>query len=124
MTFGTLAAVAAGGAIGATLRYLIHTGLTLWHGAESAWSTLAVNVVGSFCLGLAAALISHRVDHLPPFFMIGLLGAFTTFSTFALDATSLAEGRSMSIAALYIGLSVSLAIFAFVGGDLVGARLK
>ncbi|WOI52486.1 CrcB family protein [Parvularcula sp. LCG005] len=119
-----LLAIALGGAIGAVARYLSIRALSGWHGAEAAWSTLGVNVVGSFLLGLAAAVLAGRGGTMPPFVMVGLLGAFTTFSTFALDAVWFYEQRGLSLAALYVGLSVVLAIAAFVIGTGAGKALS
>ncbi len=116
MSLVTLSAVALGGAVGAVARYLVHQGLTLWHGAAAAWSTLAVNVTGSFLLGLAVATLMGRPGVLAPAVTVGLLGAFTTFSAFALDAVTLFKDRGIPVAALYVALSVSLSILAFVGG--------
>ncbi|MEM9420998.1 MAG: CrcB family protein, partial [Pseudomonadota bacterium] len=105
----TIFSVAIGGAVGAVTRFLVHRGMTLWHGADAAWSTLAVNVSGSFVLGAVAAALMERPSLLPgawaPAVTIGLLGAFTTFSTFALDAVTLFKDRGLGVAALYAGLS-------------------
>jgi CrcB protein len=109
-------AVAAGGAVGAVMRYAGHRALTAVHGAEAAWSTLAINVAGSFGLGLAAAYFASRQSLVGTLVMIGVLGAFTTFSTFALDAVTLFRERGATAAALYVGLSVVLALAAFIAG--------
>lgn len=118
MTFSTfhpsvMLAVAVGGAAGATLRYAVSTLLTEWHGAAAAWSTLVINVVGAFALGAFAAMLAGRTGPVPAFWMVGLCGAFTTFSTFALDALTLWRVQGPGLAALYVGLSVVLAIAAF-----------
>lgn len=116
MSIPTFIAVALGGALGATGRYYVHRGVSLWHGGEAAWSTLSINAVGSFLLGIAAAALAGRSGTLPPFLMVGVLGAFTTFSTFSMDAVTLFRDRGAGAAGLYIGLSVTLAIGAFVLG--------
>lgn len=123
MNIWTVLAVACGGAIGAVLRYTLHRGLTLIHGAESAWSTLLINGAGSFGLGLAASYFLGRYGALPHFVMIGLLGAFTTFSTFALDALVLFRDRGWGTAALYVGLSVFLSLGAAGLGLMAGRGL-
>lgn len=82
--------------------------------------TLIVNVAGSLLMGVAAAiLLSGANDQsvLPrTFFMTGLLGGFTTFSTFSLDAIGLLRVKAYGAALGYIGLSVSLSLIAFVCG--------
>ncbi|MEM9233343.1 MAG: CrcB family protein [Pseudomonadota bacterium] len=116
MNFTTFLAVGAGGAMGAMARYAVHHGLTAWHGAEAAWSTLGVNVAGSLALGFAAGLLSGREGAFSLFLMIGVLGAFTTFSTFAMDAVVLFKDRGTGMAALYMALSVGLSVAGFLAG--------
>lgn len=109
--------VALGGAGGALARYLTHCSLGAGGGWDGAWSTAIVNVAGAFALGVAAQLLADR----PGFallVMTGFLGAFTTFSTFAMDAVWLLRERGAVLAALYVGASVGLAILAFAGGAL------
>ena len=95
--------VALGGALGAVLRYFV---LLLW---PAPWGVLAVNVAGSFVIGLLA-------ERLPPplalFLITGVLGGFTTFSAFSLDALRLIEGGRPGTAALYVGGSVALSLLA------------
>ncbi|RFB01503.1 CrcB family protein [Parvularcula marina] len=119
MNMASLLAVGAGGAIGAMARYAVHRGLSAWHGAEAAWSTLGVNVAGSLALGLAAGLLSNKDSAVALFIMMGICGAFTTFSTFALDIVVLFRDRGIGIAALYMALSVSLSVMAFLLGLLM-----
>jgi CrcB protein len=106
--------VALGGALGASLRYAVvaWAGRTLGHGFP--WGTTIVNVAGSFVMGLAAVAMMERFPgswgRYGPFLMTGVLGGFTTFSAFSLDALFLIErGRSLA-AAGYIGGSVALSI--------------
>ena len=106
--------VAAGGAIGASLRWLIvrWSGHVLGH--DFPYGTLIVNVLGSLVMGVAAVAMMERFPgswgRLAPFLMTGVLGGFTTFSAFSLDALFLIErGRNLAAAA-YIGGSVALSI--------------
>lgn len=116
----SLLPIALGGAVGAVARALCQRALTTWHGSEAAWSTLAVNVAGSLLLGAAVAWFADRAGSpAGQFVMVGLLGAFTTFSTFALEAVSLFRDRGAGIAAAYVGLSVGLALLAFLAGMVV-----
>ncbi|HRN53537.1 MAG TPA: fluoride efflux transporter CrcB [Gemmatimonadaceae bacterium] len=106
--------VAGGGALGSLLRFAVGR---LLPSAPTAmpWSTLGINVLGSFALGLLAGASLARPDASPAlraFLGIGLLGGFTTFSTFSLETVTLAQSGSPARALLYITLSVSLAIAA------------
>ena len=87
--------------------------------------TLVVNVVGSFLLGLVVGLAEHFVIHpnLQPFLTIGLLGAFTTFSTFSFETMALLEVGSYSKALLNVGASVMLGLVAVLVGLVAGRAL-
>ncbi|CAN0602483.1 unnamed protein product, partial [Ectocarpus sp. 12 AP-2014] len=89
----TLASVALGGAIGASLRFLAGVGVLRLIGPSSfPVAILSVNVVGSFLMGVFVVLAAQRgLTHLSPFVMTGLLGGFTTFSAFSLEAVTLYE---------------------------------
>ncbi len=109
--------VALGGAIGAMLRY--GTGLAVLRLAGPGFplGVLAVNIVGSFLMGLFAVYAFHReMQHLNPLVMTGLFGGFTTFSAFSLEAFTLYERGQVTAAALYVGLSVVLSIAALILG--------
>jgi CrcB protein len=111
-----LLAVAAGGALGAVGRYLVMVQVGHWLGAAFPYSTLAVNVIGSFVLGLlveSAALAWSMTPELRAFLVVGMLGAFTTFSTFSMDVALHVERGDLGVAALYILASVALSIGAF-----------
>ena len=114
-----LLAVAAGGALGALARY----GVGVWSGRAFGhgfpWATLIVNISGSFVLGALIGYLGLK-GHLSPewraFLVVGVLGAFTTFSTFSLDATVLAQRGAAGPAILYVAASVAGALFAFWAG--------
>ena len=110
--------VAAGGAIGAVLRFLTVQGAVRLFGAGVPLGTFAVNVIGSFVMGLAAVWLIERVGgaRFAPFLMTGILGGFTTFSAFSLDAFYLFEDGRYGVAAVYVIGSVALAIGALVAG--------
>ena len=115
-----IAAVAAGGAIGAVLRYgvSLSVGAGLF-GIAGPFATLLVNIAGSGLMGcLAGAVAAGMV--LPEawrgFFAIGLLGALTTFSSFALDAGHLWQKQGMVMAGAYVMASVLLSLLAFGAG--------
>jgi CrcB protein len=85
---------------------------------------LLVNVLGSFLMGVFAVYSFHRgVQHLNPLVMTGLLGGFTTFSAFSLEAFTLYERGQIATAGLYVGLSVVLSLGALVLGVWVARGL-
>ncbi len=113
----TFLQVALGGAIGAVLRF--GTGLAMLRvtGPGFPLGVLSVNVVGSFLMGLFVVYSFHRdVQGLNPFVMTGILGGFTTFSAFSLEAFTLYERGEIISAGLYVALSVGLSIGALVLG--------
>lgn len=87
--------------------------------------TLVVNVAGSFFLGLAVGLAEHFVLHpnWQPFLTIGLLGAFTTFSTFSFETMALLEVGSSTKALLNVGASVLSGLVAVLAGLIAGRAL-
>ncbi|SMR81773.1 camphor resistance protein CrcB [Aliiroseovarius halocynthiae] len=109
--------VALGGALGASARYLTGTTVTrlLGHGFPA--GTMVVNIVGSFLMGvIVVALAKKGGQAAAPFLMTGLLGGFTTFSAFSLDAMTLLE-RGQPLAAMgYILGSVVISIVALMAG--------
>ncbi len=108
----TVSLVALGGAIGAALRYLSGIGVVRLLGhQEFPLAIIAVNVVGSFLMGVFVVAAAHRgLTHLSPFVMTGLLGGFTTFSAFSLETVTLIERGALGQAALYVALSVGLSV--------------
>ena len=112
----TLLQVALGGAIGAAARFGV--GVALFRpGAGFPAGVLAVNVIGSFLTGLAIVYLGQKMlNHLNPFLMTGVLGGFTTFSAFSLEAYTMFERGEVGQAALYVTLSVALSIAALVAG--------
>lgn len=112
----TVLQVALGGAIGATARYGVNV-LAARIAPGFPFGTLMVNVIGSFAMGLLAAIFAHRGGHhLAPFLMTGVLGGFTTFSAFSLDTLTLWERGQGGIAAAYVALSVGISLAAIIAG--------
>jgi CrcB protein len=112
--------VAAGGAIGASLRWLVVRWAGHALGLAFPYGTLIVNVAGSLVMGVAAVIMMERFPgswgRWSPFLMTGVLGGFTTFSAFSLDALFLIErGRNLA-AASYIGGSVALSVLGLWAG--------
>ena len=112
-------AIALGGALGAVLRYLLGNQISILFGSNFPFSILIINVIGSFFMGMAIEsfnLFSISNEPLQKFLTVGILGAFTTFSTFSLDALDLIMKNRVSDAFLYVSASVLLAIgFLFLG---------
>ena len=105
--------IAAGGALGAVLRYGVVSGSARLLGAGFPLGTVLVNVLGSFLMGLATVALMARFG---PVVMTGLLGGFTTFSAFSLDAVRLFEEGRLGAALVYVGGSVVLSLGALVIG--------
>ena len=113
----TVAQVAAGGAMGASARYL--TGVTVMRliGPGFPVATMICNVVGSFAMGVLVVILAHfGSTRFAPFLAVGMLGGFTTFSSFSLDAVTLYERGAMGQAAFYIFGSVILSLAALFAG--------
>ncbi|NSX56015.1 fluoride efflux transporter CrcB [Parasulfitobacter algicola] len=115
--FITVLQVAAGGAIGATGRYLTGALMIRILGPGFPWTTMVVNILGSFLMGAFIIYAAERsATHLNPFIMTGVLGGFTTFSAFSLDAVTLFERGQMTAAAGYVIGSVVLSLAALFAG--------
>ena len=118
-----LLAIAAGGAVGALLRFWMSTAVYAHAGRGFPWGTLAVNVLGSLLMGLLYAWLLERAVAGPAaraFLLIGLLGAFTTFSTFSIETMNLIEAGQLSRALFNMLLSVVLCVAAAALGLLLG----
>ena len=112
-------ALAIGGSLGAILRYWVQATTHQWLGFGFPYGTLAVNVVGSLLMGFLSVLIVSRFEVSEPVrigLLVGFLGAFTTFSTFAMDTLQLADSGAMLKAASYIMLSVLFSILGVWAG--------
>ncbi|MEU7057438.1 fluoride efflux transporter CrcB [Streptomyces sp. NPDC046197] len=118
--------VAAGGAVGAALRYLIDRTVQARHDTTFPWGTFAVNVTGSMILGMltGAALAAASPQDVQLLLGTGLCGALTTYSTFSYETLSLAEAGARFLAAvnviasvvaglgaLFVGLALAQAVF-------------
>lgn len=105
--------VALGGAGGSVLRYLLSNINTSFP-----WGTFAVNVLGSFLIGLLVGLMSKGVlsPEMKLLLVTGFCGGFTTFSTFANESFSMMKAGDVLLTALYVGVSVIIGILAVWGG--------
>jgi CrcB protein len=121
-----LIAIAAGGALGALARYGMSSAVYAWLGRGFPWGTLAVNLLGSFLMGLLFVLLIERLSWAPEWrgaILIGFLGAFTTFSTFSIETLNLLEEGAMLTAFLNMVVSVWLCILVCWVGIFLGRSL-
>jgi CrcB protein len=108
-----------GAGIGGALRHGVNIGAAKLFGDGFPFGTFIVNVVGSFAMGLLAGFFAYRAgipQHVRLFLTAGILGGFTTFSTFSLDAALLIERHSLGMAAGYVVGSVGAGIAALFFG--------
>ncbi len=113
----TLLQVALGGALGASARYLTGVAAMRTFGPGFPWATVIVNVAGSLLMGVLVVVLAHKGGtRLAPFLMTGVLGGFTTFSAFSLDALTLWERGQALAAAAYVAGSVALSLAGIVAG--------
>jgi CrcB protein len=119
-------AVGVGGAVGATARYGIDRAIEHRIFTIFPWSTFTINVTGCFAAGLVIASLVDR-HHLPVWLRVGLvvgvLGGYTTFSTFAQESLDLIEEQRLALAFVYSLGSVAVGVTAAFAGTLVGRSL-
>ena len=116
-----------GGGVGSMLRHAVNQACAALFGIHFPSGTLAVNIIGSLAMGILAGWFAFRGDGplLRLFLATGVLGGFTTFSAFSLDAALLWERGQVGVAALYVGGSVAAGIIGvFVGLSLMRTLLS
>lgn len=114
--------VALGGGIGAVLRHYMNTGLMAVTGASFPLGVMTINILGSFIMGLLIAVFANVWEpsqELRAFLTVGILGGFTTFSSFSLDAVMLWQRGEAVQAVGYVVGSVVLSILALAGAMLL-----
>lgn len=112
-------AVATGGALGAAGRYLVMVQIGQWFGNGFPWGTLAVNIVGCFVMGVlieAMALVWSPGPELRALLTVGVLGGFTTFSTFSMDFAFLLQRGEIVASGVYVLASVALCLIGIYAG--------
>lgn len=108
-----------GGGLGAALRHGVNVHAARWLGTAFPYSTLFVNVTGSLAMGVLAAWFAFKGDATQSWRLLlttGVLGGYTTFSAFSLDAALLYERGEIGLAALYVIASVALSIAGLFAG--------
>ena len=119
-------AIATGGAVGALLRYWVSTGTHAVLGRGFPYGTLTVNVLGSLLIGFLYIWLLERLvagPALRAFLLIGVLGAFTTFSTFSIETLNLMESGQLGKAIANVVISVTVCIAAAGLGVLAARQL-
>ena len=115
--------VALGGAAGSVLRYWL-AALVAAKAGQPFWGTLFVNVVGSFTIGLFATIKGGPSDFTRNLVMVGVLGGFTTFSSFSLQTLELFRAGNTELALANIALSLGLCLLGVWLGSLVGRTIS
>lgn len=108
-----------GGGLGASLRHAVNVGCARACGLDFPYGTFVINITGSLVMGLIAGYLAFKGEASQPwrlFIMTGVLGGYTTFSAFSLDAVLLYERGQLGLAAFYAVGSVGLSIAGLVGG--------
>lgn len=128
ITPGLIVAIAAGGAVGAILRFLVQHYSAAIFGLTFPWGTLLVNVVGCGIIGIVSGYwISSGFEisvEIRGAMIIGLLGSFTTFSAFSLDTLVLFQNGELLRALLNVSMTVTLCLIAAAVGAIMGNRLS
>ena len=118
--------IAAGGATGALLRFWMSNGVSGVLGRGFPYGTMAVNIIGSFVMGFLFTWMMARGNMSPEgrsALTVGLLGAFTTFSTFSIETMNLVESGELSRAGINILLSVLLCLLGCWLGMMLGRQV-
>jgi CrcB protein len=117
--------IALGGALGAVARYALGSWIHSWAGAGFPWGTFAINTIGSFLIGLSLRYFEAitAAPELRALMAVGILGAFTTFSTFTYDTIVLLQEGAWTRAALYALGSLAIGLLAASSGLYIGARV-
>ena len=116
---GLMLSIAAGGALGALARYWVMDRASQLFGLGFPMGTMAVNIVGSFLLGILIEVMALKWfpgPEIRAFMVVGIVGSFTTFSTFSLDVVTLTGRGDYWTLALYIVVSVAAAVGAMFAG--------
>lgn len=122
---GEVIVLSAGGVLGVNARHWLAMWMSGWAGDRFPWATFAINVSGSFAIGLIATLLARWLPAHPArlFFLVGFLGGYTTFSSFAFEAHVLWEREQVGRSLAYMGGSVAAGFVAVVLGVALGRAI-
>ncbi len=111
-----------GGVLGVNARYWFATWMSGWVGTRYPWATLTINVTGSFAIGFLSMILARWLPHPSSrlFFLVGFLGGYTTFSSFAFEGHVLWERGEIGRALAYLAGSVGAGFLAVVLGVALG----
>lgn len=118
--------VALGGGIGAAGRYLLGNTMSRFMGSTFPWGTLTANVLGGFAMGLLVGWLAFKVsggENFRLFIGVGVLGGFTTFSSFSFESLRMIENKAYAMAAGYMSASVVLSILAVFIGLMIARKI-
>lgn len=121
-----LVMIAAGGAVGSLMRFVLSTGVHRVVGRDFPYGTLSVNVFGSLLMGILYIVLIERASvgaEWRALLLVGFLGAFTTFSTFSIETLNLIENGELIKAGTNVFLSVFLCVLAAWLGVIMGRHL-
>ncbi len=123
MNLKAILAVALGGGVGSALRYIVNFVVVARVGPGFPFGTLLINITGSLLIGVVAELAATSSLGMTPllrlFLAVGVLGGYTTFSTFAFDTVTLVGDRTIGLATMYVLASVSLGVLAAFAGQVL-----
>ena len=120
-----VAVLSVGGVLGVNARYWLGVVINRWAGAQFPWATFAINVSGSFAIGLLSLLLGRWLPHPHArlFVVVGFLGGYTTFSSFSFESLALWERGELGLCIAYMGGSVAAGFAAVVLGTALGREL-
>jgi CrcB protein len=123
----TWLAVAAGGALGTMTRHGVNMLFSHFLERSSPYATGAINLIGSLVIGLLAALVATGKAHMSPelrtFVFVGILGGFTTFSSYMLDTFTLGHGGDHALAFWNVAVQTAFGLVAVWGGYRIGLAI-
>jgi len=117
--------VAAGGALGAVLRYLVSMQISAETGARFPWDTLTVNMVGCLVIGVMWTVTEQKTasEGILLFLMVGMIGSFTTFSTYGLEGVQLIQSGKLLAGLSYVLLSNIAGLLLVIVGKFLADRI-
>jgi fluoride exporter len=120
-----VAALSIGGILGVNARYWLGVAINRWTGTQFPWATFAINVSGSFAIGLLSVLLARWLPHPHArlLVVVGFLGGYTTFSSYSFESLALWERGELGLCVAYMGGSVAAGFAAVVLGTALGREL-